>query len=83
MLTNLVHLLDLSVIRNKETASRFEKAQSAAWPHSARERGNIRTICEELVKVNRDRLNECIADQCGPDPLESSYERSTTELYTK
>ena len=33
MFTNLAHLLELSVARNMEAASRFDKAQSAAWPH--------------------------------------------------
>ena len=37
LLTNLATELDLSIIRNMETASRFERAQSAAWSYLARE----------------------------------------------
>ena len=57
VLTNLASSLELSVIENVETACRFERAQSAAWPHHGRERGSLLTIKEELVKINRDRLH--------------------------
>ena len=63
MLTNLASILELSVLRNMETACRFERTQSAAWSHLARERGSLLTIKEELVKVNRDRLHQVANDQ--------------------
>ena len=63
LLTNLASILELSVLQNMETACRFERTQSAAWPHLARERGSLRTIKEELVKVNRDRLHQVANDQ--------------------
>ena len=46
-----------------ETASRFERAQSAAWAHLARERGSLQIIKDELVKANRDRLHQVANDQ--------------------
>ena len=63
LLTNLASLVELSVIQNMETASRFERAQSAARPHLARERGSLQTIKEELVKMNRGRLHQCVNGQ--------------------
>ena len=56
LLTNLAAFLGLSAIQHLETASRFERAQSAAWSHLARERGGLQVIKEELVKLNRGRL---------------------------
>ena len=41
LLSNLASTTELSVIQNVETASRFERAQSAAWFHLARERGSL------------------------------------------
>ena len=55
-LSNLVRNTKLRIIRNTETASRPEKMQNAAWSHLARKRGNMRTIRDELVKLNNDRL---------------------------
>ena len=63
MLTNLASILELFVPQNMETACRFEKTQSAAWPHLARERGSLQIIKEELVKINRDRLRQVVNDQ--------------------
>ena len=63
MLTNLASIMELSVLQNMETACRFERTQSAAWSHLARERGSLQTIKEELVKVNRDRLHQVVNDQ--------------------
>ena len=63
MLTNLASILELSVLQNMETACRFEKTQSAAWPHLARERGGLQIIKDELVKINRDRLRQMANDQ--------------------
>ena len=50
-------LLELPVMQSMEAASRFERAQSAAWSHLARERGSLQIIKEELVKANWDRLH--------------------------
>ena len=63
MLTNLAAILELSVLQNMEAACRFEKTQSAAWSHLARERGSLQIIKEELVKINRDRLHQVVSDQ--------------------
>ena len=63
LLTNLASILELSVLQNMETACRFERTQSSAWSHLARERGSLQTIKEELVKVNRDRLHQVVNDQ--------------------
>ena len=63
MLTNLASMMELPMIQNMETASRLERTQSAAWPHLARERGSLQTIKDELVKVNRDRLQHVATDQ--------------------
>ena len=63
LVANLASMLELSVIRNMETAIRFERAQSAAWPHLAQERGSLQTAKEELVKINRGRLHQCVNDQ--------------------
>ena len=63
MLTNLASILELSVLQNMETACRFEKSQSAAWSHLARERGSLQIIKEELVRINRDRLHQVVNDQ--------------------
>ena len=51
------------MIQNMETASRFERAQSAAWSHLARECGGLQVAKEEIVKLNRDRLRQCVNDQ--------------------
>ena len=56
-LSNLASMHDLSVIRNMETACRFERTRGAARPNLAPERGRLQTIKEELVKINRDRLH--------------------------
>ena len=56
-LTNLVTLLELAVIQKMEAASRFERAQSAARSHLARERGSLQVVKEEVVRLNRDRLH--------------------------
>ena len=63
MLTNLASVMELSMLQNMETACRFERAQSAAWTHLARERGSLQIIKDELVKVNRDRLQQVVNDQ--------------------
>ena len=55
--TNLAELLELSAIQNMEAASRFERAQSAAWSNLARGGGSLQIIKGELVKLNRDRLH--------------------------
>ena len=60
---NSAHLLGLSVIVNMEAGSRFERARSAAWARSARERGNLESIKEETAEVNRGLLNRCVLDQ--------------------
>ena len=61
--SNLAHSLELPIARNLETASRSERAQSSAWSHSARGRGNLRFAEGELVKINRDRSHQCVSDQ--------------------
>ena len=67
-LTNLARHLELPVVRNMETASRFERVQSTAWAQLARDRGNLQPTKDEMVAINRDRLHQCVADQ----PPESS-----------
>ena len=59
----LASMTELSVIQNMETACRFGRAQSAAWPHVAGERGSLQIIKDEVVKINRDRRHQCVGDQ--------------------
>ena len=68
LLTNLASTMELSIVQNMETASCFERVQSVAWPHLARERGILQTIKGELVKINRDRLHQCVNDQISEFP---------------
>ena len=63
MLTSLASAMELSMLQNMETACRFERAQSAAWTHLARERGSLQIIKDELAKINRDRLQQVVIDQ--------------------
>ena len=56
MLINLARLSELSVTQHMEISPRFGSAQSTAWAHLARERGNLETIAHKLNEVNRDRL---------------------------
>ena len=63
ILTHLASTIELSITKNVKTASRFERARSAAWSHLARARGSLQTIKDELVKINRDRLHQCANDQ--------------------
>ena len=63
LLANLASTIELAVIRDVETACLFERTQGAAWPRLARERGRLQTAEEELVKINRDRLHQCVNDQ--------------------
>ena len=58
LLTNLAHLMELSIARNLEAASRLERAQSSARAHAAREGGNLQRVKDELIKINRDRLRQ-------------------------
>ena len=62
-LTNLATTFELSAIHNAGAASRFERAQGAAWSHLVRERESIQTIEEELVEINGGRLRRCVNDQ--------------------
>ena len=55
--------LEPPIDQHTEAASRFENGRSAACAHVARERGSIRSIQGELVKVNRDRLSQSVAAQ--------------------
>ena len=55
--------MELSIAQNVETASRFERAQSATRAHLARARGNLQLAEDELIKINRDRLHQCVSDQ--------------------
>ena len=52
--------VDLGFAPNVETASRREKAQNAAWVHVGREMGNVDSIREELVRMNRDRPGQSL-----------------------
>ena len=61
-ITKLAYPLELPAIRNMETASRPERAQSTARAHLARERGDPQSIKDELVQVNRGRLKQCLSD---------------------
>ena len=63
MLMNVAHLAGPSFLRDMETASRAEKAQSAAWSQLARDRGNLQFVKDELFKLNRGRLLQCVSDQ--------------------
>ena len=63
MLANLASVMELPVLQNMETACRFERAQNAAWTHLARERGSLQIIRDELVEVNRDRLEQVVNGQ--------------------
>ena len=63
MLTHLAHIPKLSAAQNMETACRFERAQSSKWPRLARDRGSRNLIREELIKLNRERLNQRVSDQ--------------------
>ena len=54
LLTNLARFLELSIIQNMEAAPRFERAQSSAWAHLARERGDLQVAVGKRVKINRD-----------------------------
>ena len=60
---NLSRLLELSAIPNMGAAPRFEHAQRPAWSHLARERGSLQLAKDELIKINRDRLHQCVGDQ--------------------
>ena len=44
MLTNLAQITELSIVQIAETASRYEKARSAARLHLTRKRGDMDTI---------------------------------------
>ena len=57
--------VDLGFAPNVETASRREKAQNAAWVHVAREMGNVDSIREELVRMNRDRPGQSLGLTIG------------------
>ena len=63
VITNLVHLLGLSVARNVETAARFERAQVAACAHLARRRGDLQLIKDEFVEAGWGRSAQCFLDQ--------------------
>ena len=67
-LTNSAHCVALPVAQNMETVSLFEKVQSTAWAHLVRERGNLGIIRDEFVKLHRDRLYQCVADQRSEYP---------------
>ena len=61
--TNFAHIVELSVVQNMETDSRFGEAQSADWPHLAREGGYVDIIREESAKLSRERLSQSVNDQ--------------------
>ena len=63
LFSNLAHLMELSVARKTETASRFDRAQSALWAHLARERGNLQPVKDVLITITRDRPHICVSDQ--------------------
>ena len=63
LLTNLASAMELSMLQNMETACRFERAQGAAWNHLARERGGLQITKDELVRINRGRLQQVATDQ--------------------
>ena len=63
LLTNFATLMELSVIQKMRTASRFERAQSAARSRLSRERGSLQVVTEGLVAINRGRLRQCVNDQ--------------------
>ena len=75
LLTNLATLMELSVIRNVRTANRYERAQSAARSHLSHERGSLQVIKEELVKINRGRLRQCVNDQVSESPDRQTAKR--------
>ena len=60
---NLAHFMEISIIENMGTVSRFERAQSASWSHLVRERGGLQLAKEELIKINRDRVCWRVSDQ--------------------
>ena len=60
MSANLAHLIDLSVIRKKETVPHFAEAWSTAWAHVVRERGDLHLNKGELLKVHRGQSQQCI-----------------------
>ena len=88
MLTNLAHPLGLPATQNMGTASRFERPQSTAWTHLPGERGNLQTLEDEPIKINRDRLTRSIPDQ-GTDfmsrtePKAATPNLPPTRLFTK
>ena len=53
MPANLARLLGLPAAQNAGPACRFEKAESAAWPHLGRERGDAHLIEDALLRVRR------------------------------
>ena len=62
-LTHLAHFFELSVTQNIEVPSRFAEAQHASWPHIARHRGDLEIIKSELVRLNQEKLRQCVHDQ--------------------
>ena len=62
-LADLARIVEPGVTHNMETASRYGKLRRAAWAHLSRERGNVQAIREELARMNRERLTQCIRDQ--------------------
>ena len=52
--------VDLGFAPNVEAASRRGEAQNAAWVHVAREMGNVDSIREELVRMNRERPGQSL-----------------------
>ena len=63
MLTDLAHLMVPSVAQNMDAASRPENTRITTWTHLVRERGNLETTKDVLVKMNRGRLSRRAADQ--------------------
>ena len=53
LLTGLALFLELPILQNIVTASRYARAQSSAWSHLARERENLQLAKYELIKINR------------------------------
>ena len=63
LFANSAHLLEPPVIQSMGAASRSGRPQSSAWYRLARERGNLRLAKDELIRINRGRLRQCVGDQ--------------------
>ena len=79
-LTILAHLLELSVIRNMETAARAEKAQSTARPHLVRERGDL--LSTEQGPVESIRGGPAVTVR-GPRETGNGWRRPPSKLFAK